>query len=552
MHSSERIVRRTVTALLLPALVLSAACARMEAPPGGPPDNVPPVVSSTSPDTFAVVEPFDGEVTFRFSERISEQPTDGTLEDAVVVSPETGSVQVDHARQSLDVSIEGGFRPNLVYRVRVLPVVRDMFGNPLVEPFELVFSTGAEFRRGVIGGEVLDRISGEPVAGARIHAVHGDPPEEAGDSVLHVGRTDSDGIFTLRYLPPGPYAVTAFEDQNRNREVDDLEARAERDVRLEGEADTVVLSLEVLAPDTTPPRIVGAQAVDSATIHLETDDVLDPAESLDLVRVSLSRDEGEAPARDTLLHEYEWEARRQALEEAAADAAADEPEADTADDAAPDTADDAPPAADEPQAPPDTVESPYDPGDPPRAEQDLYLLLEEPLDPDVTYTVSVEGLENIAGATGGGGDAEVVYAPPPPDTAEADTADAAPGAPDDVEDDPGDDGDPDDDPGDDGGSDDDAGDDDPGDDGDPDDDAGNGAVPNGGFSSDDGAADDGDPGGPAADAGRARFEAPEAPDASSGDVAAGTGPPGSTRGRAASGAVGASPSTGRAGSGASP
>lgn len=501
MHSAEGIVRRTVTLLLLSTLLPAvASCARMEAPPGGPPDNLPPVVSTTSPDTFAVVEPFDGEVTFRFSERISERPADGTLEEAVVVSPETGAVRVDHGRQSLDVSIEGGFRPNLVYRVRVLPVVRDMFGNPLVDPFELVFSTGAEFRRGVVGGEVLDRISGEPVAGARIHAVHGDPPGEGRDSVLHVGRTDSDGIFTLRYLPPGPYAVTAFEDQNRNREVDGLEPRAERDVRLEGEADTVVLSLELLAPDTTPPRIVGAEAVDSATIHLETDDVLDPAESLDLVRVSLSRDEGGAPARDTLLHEYEWEARRQALEEAAAESDADEPAPDTLDGAVPDTAADAPLGVDEPQVPADTVESPYDPGDPPRAEQDLYLLLEEPLVPDVTYTVSVEGLENIAGATGGGGEAEVVYTPPPPDTAEADTADAAPGTPDEVEDDdPGDDADPD---------------DDGADDADPN---GADADPNGDPSSDDGGGDDGDPDDPDPDdGGPVRFDAPGGADGATG------------------------------------
>lgn len=531
MHAADRIGRRTARTWLLPALLLlpTVGCARMEAPPGGPPDNVPPVVSSTSPDTFAVVEPFDGEVTFRFSERISERPTGGTLDEAVVVSPETGAVGVDHGRQSLEVSIEGGFRPNLVYRVRVLPVVRDMFGNPLVEPFELVFSTGAEFRRGVVGGEVLDRISGQPVDGARVHAAHGDPPGEERDSVLHVGRTDSDGIFTLRYLPPGPYSVTVFDDQNRNREADGLEPRAERDVRLEGEADTVVLSLEVLAPDTTPPRIVGAEAVDSTTIHLETDDVLDPAESLDLVRVSLSREDGGAPARDTLLHEYEWEARRQALEEAAAEADADEPAADTvdgaapdaADDPAPDPADDAPPGVDEPQAPPDTVESPYDPGDPPRAEQDLYLLLEEPLVPDVTYTVSVEGLENIAGATGGGGEAEVVYTPPPPDTAAADTADAAPGAPDDVEDD------------------------DPGDDAEPDDDGADGADPNGDLSSDDGGADDGDPADPDRDdRGRVRSEAPDAAGgASATGVTERTDSPAPAAGRTIGPTVGAPPAT---------
>lgn len=412
-----RVIRGLVClGCLLPSTIV---CARMEAPPGGPPDNVPPVVVSTSPDTFAVVDAFEESVTFRFSERISERPVGGTLEEAVVVSPETGEVSVDHGRQSLDVSVEGGFRPGLVYRVRILPAVRDMFGNPMVEPYELVFSTGAEFRRGVVAGEVLDRISGQAVEGARVHALD---EGEADDSLFHLGRTDSDGIFAVRYLPPGRYALTAFEDLNRNRSVDGAEPRERREIVLEGEADTVLVSMEILAPDTTPPRIVRGEAVDSATVRLETDDVLDPAESLDLVEVTLSREEGEGPAPDTLLHEYQWEARRQALEEARAeaDAAAAVDSAIVADTADADGDAGDVPGAD--AAPPDTVESPYDPGEPPRAEQTIYVLLAEALSPDVAYTVSVEGLRNIAGTAGGGGEVDVVYEPPPPDTAAADTA----------------------------------------------------------------------------------------------------------------------------------
>ncbi|MFW6200571.1 MAG: Ig-like domain-containing protein, partial [Gemmatimonadota bacterium] len=55
------------------------SCARMEAPSGGPEDTRPPVVVSTEPDTFAVVEDFGGPVVIRFSERISEQPQGGTV-----------------------------------------------------------------------------------------------------------------------------------------------------------------------------------------------------------------------------------------------------------------------------------------------------------------------------------------------------------------------------------------------------------------------------------------------------------------------------------------
>lgn len=429
-----------VRVMLWGALFLSPllACARQSAPPGGPPDNVPPVVASTSPDTLAVVEPFDDPVVIRFSERISERPTGGSsLEEAVVVSPLTSEVEVEHGRSSLEVSLVQGYRAGHVYRVRVLPVIQDMFNNPMVSPFELVFSTGAEFQPGVVAGAIRDRITGEPVGGARIHAVSA----ETGDSVVYAARTDQDGIYTLRYLPRGPYGLIAFEDRNRSGDPDGAEPRATDEVTLEGPADTLMVSLEVLMPDTTPARIVGVEAVDSTSLRIETDDFLDPADPLDPVGVSLSREEGGEPAVDSLLHEYQWEARSQLLEQRAA-AAADTAGADTVPSdtsaAAPDTAapDAGPPdaaAADTAGVatdtlPPDTLAGPYGAGEPPRAEQSLFVLLDAPLEPGVEYTIAVSGVRNISGVPDGEGEGAVVWEPPPPDTADAasDTSDAVP------------------------------------------------------------------------------------------------------------------------------
>jgi hypothetical protein len=103
------------------------------------------MVETTWPDTFQTIDATRDPVVIRFSERISERPTQGRLEEAVLVSPVTGGTRVKHTRSGLEVSVIGGFKENLVYRVRVLNTVKDMFNNQMETPFELVFSTGGEY-----------------------------------------------------------------------------------------------------------------------------------------------------------------------------------------------------------------------------------------------------------------------------------------------------------------------------------------------------------------------------------------------------------------------
>lgn len=124
------------------ALVWGAACAQQGSPRGGPEDRRPPVVVSTTPDTFAIVPDFNGAIRFEFDERISEQVSGGTLDEAVIVSPRTGDLRVRHERRSIVIEVDGGFEPDRVYRVTLLPVIRDLFSNQMIDAFEIVFSTG--------------------------------------------------------------------------------------------------------------------------------------------------------------------------------------------------------------------------------------------------------------------------------------------------------------------------------------------------------------------------------------------------------------------------
>ena len=437
---SAAIGNRPVAAGALLA-ALMPGCAREATPPGGPPDRLPPIVILSEPDTFSTVEPFRSPVTLRFSERISERPSAGTLDQSVVVSPASGEVRVSHGREGLAVRVPGGFEAGHVYRVTVLPVIQDMFGNALQEPFELFFSTGPDFTPNVVAGSVIDRLTGEPLRDARVDAA------VAESDVVHTAVTDSAGIFALRYLPAGDFVVSAYLDRNRNAQADFTEPQGTRPALLNGDgeaADTaIVLEVALLARDTTSARLARVVVEDSISLSVSLDDYLDPERPLDDVRVVVTSDSADAPRPLAVLHPHEAETYRSALadslarEQAARDsvaraqadsaARAEAPAGDTTTAADPGGT----PALAEAEADPPPAPTAQEAGEAgeaaeerPAAQQNFIVILDGVLVPEMPYQVEVSNITNINGVGGGEGTVDFTRpAPPPPpeDTTQAAT-----------------------------------------------------------------------------------------------------------------------------------
>lgn len=417
-------------------------CARPGRPSGGPEDRIPPMVVSTWPDTFETIEATRDPVKIGFSERISERPTSGRLADAVLVSPETGATRVKHGRSGLEVSLEGGFQSGLVYRVRVLNTVKDLFNNAMEVPFEVVFSTGGAYEEHVLAGVVTDRITGEKVDQARVEAREVREVEAAAGAddlaPVYVARTDTAGIFVLRYLPSGRYEITIYQDNNRSREPDFRERQGSTTAHfglLPPRADTLIREVALLQPDTTPAELMRVEAEDSALLRLSFDDFLLTPSSLSPVRVSLSREGGEAPEVQNLLWPHELDSLR-AFEDSVRVADSLRLVADSlrlvADSlqgvvetlqAAGDTLElpgveealegilarieppeEEAPEEEEEEAPPPPI----------LPQQHFFSILEGPLEPNESYTVTVANVRNVNGLTGGGGEASVTWEPPEP------------------------------------------------------------------------------------------------------------------------------------------
>ena len=150
-------------------LVVLAACARIEPPPGGPPDNAPPRLESSSPEPMASLPGFDGEVEFRFNEVISEGGTAsqgtgmGDLERLVVLSPTSRVPEVRWRRNRITIRPREGWRPNTVYRVELLPGVSDLRNNRSTEAATVVtFTPGGAAPTDTLRGRVWDWATGRP------------------------------------------------------------------------------------------------------------------------------------------------------------------------------------------------------------------------------------------------------------------------------------------------------------------------------------------------------------------------------------------------------
>ncbi len=387
---------RRCTGLLV--AVTAAACAQYGAPPGGERDQRPPQVLETTPAPFAVVPDFSGPVVIRFDERLSEQGADA----AIVVSPLTGDVRVERDGEVLRVSIEGGWRPGQIYRIVVLPVLRDLFGNQRREPGELVFSTGPPIPATALAGTVTERITGQPPQRAVVHAVR------RFDSTVYVTPAGADGFYAMLNLPNGTYDLIGFADPNQNWQRDPNEP-ASRTAAVSLASDTITTDVAILPVDTTAAQVQSAAQQDTV-FRVQLDDYIESGGlAAASARLYTLPDTTLFPVALQLLADAEYRP-------------APAPVVDTL----------GVPADTAAVAPTDTITPP--PVEPDNAQPVVALpgrtvvVVPATLPPPGEYVIELQGVANINGIGGGGGRAPLRITLPTPDTpaVPADTPGAQP------------------------------------------------------------------------------------------------------------------------------
>lgn len=375
--------------LFLPAIVGLAGCAGVQAPRGGPPDTIPPLLIAVVPDSLSVVSDFEGEVRFEFDESISER----NIQTAATIFPFEARPRVKKGKREVRVRPRTGWAMDRIYHVQLEPVVQDLFNNPITKPIRHVFSTGAAMTSNRVEGTIYDRITGRALTRARIDMVH------LPDTLRYGAAVDSLGDFALGWLPVGDFLAIGYEDLNGNRKADDFDRSDTIPVNL-ASADTLLLEFEVFRHDTLGPRVFKVTPVDSLVFELEFDGYLDPDAPIGAGDVQVISVEDSLPiAIDTVLHAWQfgwWQQARSEAARAAADTAAVEADTLAPEPAAPqDTAAAAPSPPDTAgAAAPEELQEPQEPEH--RPDPRIYVVARAAIAPGM-YRVVATGILNLSG-----------------------------------------------------------------------------------------------------------------------------------------------------------
>lgn len=209
-------------AVALATLLVTAACAKIEAPSGGPEDREGPKILFHTPADLSTAVPRDARVTIGFSERMDRQ----SVEDWLFVTPDLPVGTRDWERGELTLSFRAPLDTAATYVVLLGTGAKDRRGNVLAEPLQIAFTAGSAPAAGAISGKLegvkqktsgllvwsynLDKLSAEErTAGVPDFDSH-DPDR--------IAQADAKGEFLLRGLVPGArHLVYALVDVDANR-----------------------------------------------------------------------------------------------------------------------------------------------------------------------------------------------------------------------------------------------------------------------------------------------------------------------------------------------
>ncbi len=401
-------------------LVVTAAlaCANIEAPPGGPPDQAPPILLRTVPESLGVFPGFNDRVEFVFNEVVAEGQApnlglgSGTLEKLIVVSPTERVPKISWRHDRVTVKPREGWQPDRVYRVELLPGITDVERNRSDASTVITFSTGATLPTNTLSGTLIDWVAGRPMSQGLVLATL------MPDSLTYKGFTDSTGRFVIGPLPTGDYQVYGVVDQNNNRQFDRRESFDSITIT-RGTSD--VGSLWAFPHDTIGPRVRSITILDSLTLTITFNQQLDPYQRVDsaAARVVLLPDSLPIPTLSLLPREEHDSLypRIVPADTAASDSTAALDSLPPADSVLADTL-----APSGPEVEPGKGAVAEDTAmqslleERPRLFDRLILRLAEPLIPDGRYFVAIFGIRNVNAVEGesGGGAGFVAPIPPPP------------------------------------------------------------------------------------------------------------------------------------------
>lgn len=211
-------------ALVAAFVLLLVACANMGTPDGGPYDETPPRIVSTTPKFGSSKVKGVKKVVLEFDEIVK---IENAQEKVIVSPPQIEQPEIEANGKKVTVTLLDSLKPNMTYTIDFADAIVDNNeGNPYGD-YAFTFSTGERVDTFQVSGNVLEAENLEPIKGILVGLYKvGDSDaadvKELPDSVFRtvpferISRTDSRGHFVIKGLSPGAYRAYALQDKNQN------------------------------------------------------------------------------------------------------------------------------------------------------------------------------------------------------------------------------------------------------------------------------------------------------------------------------------------------
>lgn len=202
--------------ILVSTALLVVSCANIGTPDGGPYDDTPPRVLSSTPLNKSV-NCTSKKITIQFDEYVKLEKAS---EKVVVTPPQIEAPNIRTVGKQVRVDLYDDLMPNTTYTIDFGDAIVDNNeGNPMGF-YTYSFSTGDRIDTMEVSGTILNAEDLEPVPGILVGLYSADSAYSdtlfRTKAMERVGRTNSLGRFSVKGIAPGSYRAFALKDADQN------------------------------------------------------------------------------------------------------------------------------------------------------------------------------------------------------------------------------------------------------------------------------------------------------------------------------------------------
>ena len=204
--------------ITLAIIALFAACAKVVAPTGGPKDLTPPKLVHSTP-AFKSTNFKGKEVVITFNKFI--QPLKDANNQVIISPPTEKQPEMKLKGKSIVIKFGEDLKPNSTYNIFFGDAIQDLNESNVKKNFYFTFSTGDKIDTLELRGRITNAETGLPEKDVSVELYTGTTDSlPIKERPYYVGKSNTYGDFTIKYLGNKSYKLFALKDANSNLKYD--------------------------------------------------------------------------------------------------------------------------------------------------------------------------------------------------------------------------------------------------------------------------------------------------------------------------------------------